>query len=126
MNPERNRTPRRVLALIGSATILATVAISPAAAAPPDTMRLQHVGSFFVQENEVAGDTSAEILDLTSDGSLMVYTDAPGGVIGFVDSSDPSDPQPLGTIPAAGVTSAAIVKDAWLLVAVSTGDFVGP
>lgn len=89
--------------------------------------RLQHVGSFFVQLNGVTGDTSAEILDLTSNGKLMVYTDAVGGVIGFVNTSDPSKPQPLGTVPAAGVTSAAIVRDRWVIVAVSTGaSFTAP
>lgn len=133
MLPERTRHSRRMLAILGGGALLLglaaapTTASKPSTAGPPTEVRLQHVGSFFVQRNSVSGDTSAEILDLTSDGSLLIYTDAPGGVIGFVDTSDVANPQPLGTIPAAGVTSAAIIRDRWLLVAVSTGpSFVAP
>ena len=122
MTFERHRITRRLLAVTASASLCVGLVAAPAIAngRPPSQMRLAHVGSFFVQDNGVAGDTSAEILDLTSDGSLLVYTDAEGAVVGFVDSSDPVNPRPLGTIEAGGVTSAAIVRDTWLLVAINT------
>lgn len=127
MLPEFHRSRRRTIAMLGSAVLLLSssvpaTATPPAPPGPPTDLRLEHVGSFFVQENGVSGDTSAEILDLTSDGDLMIYTDAEGGVIGFVDTTDPADPQAAGTIPAEDVTSAAIVRDRWLLVAVNTSD----
>lgn len=124
MSPEHHRSSR-ALAIIGSAALvllsgLPAAATPPAPAAPPADMRLEHVGSFYVRLNGVDGDTSAEILDLTSDGSLMIYTDSPGGAIGFVDTTDPANPQALGTLAVGDVTSAAIVRDRWLLVAVNT------
>ena len=120
-----HRLSRRLFALASSVTLIGIVAFPatagpPPTAGPPSAMRLEHVGSFFVQENGVPGETSAEIVDVTSDGDLTIYTDAPGGTVGFVDTSNVSDPRPLGTIPAVGVTSAAIVKDRWLLVSLDT------
>lgn len=44
-----------------------------------------------------ADETVAEISGITKDGKTVVYTDAAGKRIGFVDISDPSNPEGAGT-----------------------------
>ena len=119
----------RASALIaGAAVIVAGLAVP--AAAQSDSP-LEHVGSFLVTSNLADGEdwatpTSAEIVDVTADGSIALYTDSLTGRLGFVDISDPTAPAPLGAINVGSPTSAAIVGDV-ALVSVSTGeDFMNP
>ncbi|MFN0122128.1 MAG: esterase-like activity of phytase family protein [Blastocatellia bacterium] len=54
----------------------------------------------------------AEIIAGTPDGRTLVYTDAPGGQVGFVDIGDPARPVETATLKVAGTpTSAAITPD---------------
>lgn len=108
--------------------VLATSILPPPAAAQePHELTLRHAGSFFVAENLAPSDdpltpTSAEIVDLTSDGRLLVYTDGLANRLGFVDASDPGAPAALGALEVAGgsPTSVAIHRDRWALLAVNT------
>ena len=69
----------------------------------------------------------AEIVAAANDGNLLVYTDSEFGDIGFVDITDPADPQPAGKLsvqdseaPEAGEpTSVAVIGD-YALVALDT------
>lgn len=61
------------------------------------------VGSFRPLANfNVPGATTAEIVSATSDGRLLVYSDATGQKFGLVDISNASAPRAVGTIPAGG------------------------
>lgn len=110
--------------------VLATTTLPPATAAtPPADLTLRHAGSFFVGGNLAASDdpltpTSAEIVDLTSDGRLLVYTDGLANRLGFVDAGDPSAPAALGALAVAGgsPTSVAIHRDRWALLTVNTSE----
>jgi hypothetical protein len=88
---------------------------------------LNHVGTFSVPANLPADEpestvTSAEIVDATADGKLLVYTDSPSGRIGFIDVSDPKSPQPGGAIDVGGEPTSVAVLGDWALVAVNTSE----
>lgn len=81
-----------------------------------------------------AAETVAEISTVSPDGNTMIYTDAAGKRIGFVDISDPSKPQGTGTVSLAELghaddqpTSVAVAGDYVLVVIDETGgDFANP
>ena len=88
---------------------------------------LNHVGTFSVPANLPADEpqstvTSAEIVDATADGKLLVYTDSPSGRIGFIDVSDPKSPQPGGALDMGGEPTSVAVLGDWALVAVNTSE----
>ena len=64
-------------------------------------MNFYRIASFPVTTNfegDAPKETSAEIIDVTDDGMTLVYTASPAGVIGAIDISDPTNPQPLGVM----------------------------
>lgn len=83
---------------------------------------------------DAAAPTSAEISAVTEDGKTLIYTDAMGQRIGFLDLSDPKNPQGAGTLSLAQPghaddqpTSVAVVGEHLLVVVDSSGgDFVAP
>ena len=127
-----NPTTRRLRAaalLTGTSLAASAFAAGPVAA---DTVApIEHLGSFFVTENLAQGEdwataTSAEIIDVTDDGTTAVYTDGVAGRVGFVDISDPSAPAPLGAIEVGDPTSAGVIGD-YVLVSINTSeDYVNP
>ncbi|MGW8369188.1 MAG: esterase-like activity of phytase family protein, partial [Gammaproteobacteria bacterium] len=80
------------------------------------------VASFANYTNRDAGDeTVSEIVAATQDGMTLVYTDAAAGAVGFVDISDPSHPQGLGSLDLQGEpTSVDVLGNHFALVAVNT------
>ncbi|MEM7338289.1 MAG: esterase-like activity of phytase family protein [Actinomycetota bacterium] len=125
------------LALLASLTPLA----SPASATGYHSYSyargsyFERVGTFTVFSNLQDGEdpsteTSAEIVAATSDGKTLVYSDSPGERIGFVDITDPSNPQPDGiyALPAGDEPTAVAVYKDWILVGVidSTSTFTEP
>ncbi|WP_309103735.1 esterase-like activity of phytase family protein [Microbacterium sp.] len=80
-----------------------------------------------------ASETVAEISTITADGTV-VYTDAPGQRIGFVDVNDPADPTGTGSVSLTDIghaddqpTSVAAYGDYILVVIDETGgDFTAP
>nr|BFE75694.1 hypothetical protein GCM10020092_089950 [Actinoplanes digitatis] len=99
----RSTTPlgrtRKAVSLVGIAA-LAALAPPPATAAahphgpsaPQTWRRLATVPAYL---NSGVGDTAAaEISTVTDDGRTVVYTDSPGGRLGFVDIGDPARPRP--------------------------------
>lgn len=81
-----------------------------------------------------AAETVAEISTVTPDGNTVIYTDAAGKRIGFLDISTPAAPQGLGTVSLAELghaddqpTSVAAYGDYVLVVIDETGgDFPNP
>ncbi|MCP5298500.1 MAG: esterase-like activity of phytase family protein [Chromatiaceae bacterium] len=86
----------------------------------------RHVATFDVTRNRVMHDGEeivsevAEIVDATPDGNTLVYTDAASGLIGFVDITDPADPQPDGGILVGGEPTSVAVHGRYALAAVNT------
>lgn len=78
--------------------------------------------------------TVAEISAVTEDGETLIYTDAPGKRIGFLDLSDPAAPAGAGSISLEQLghaddqpTSVAVAGDYVLVVIDSSGgDFAHP
>ena len=70
--------------------------------------------------------TVSEIIAATRDGKTLVYTDSPGGQIGFVDITNPANPTQTGVLAMGGEpTSVDVLGNRYALVAVNTStDFV--
>lgn len=115
-----------------------TVAAAPASAAPASAGAFTRAATYPVYLNvpagvDPAGETVAEISTITDDGTV-VYTDALGKRIGFLDVSDPANPVGTGTVSLADLghaddqpTSVAAYGDYVLVVVDETGgDFVNP
>lgn len=143
--------PRRTAALTAGALAAAALALLPSttastasasATAPAPaaaTSYFERVATYPVFQNVPAGvdpadETVAEISAVTPDGRTMVYTDAAGKRIGFLDLTDPADPVGRGSLdltvagdPDDQPTSVAVVGD-YVLVVVDTsgGDFKAP
>jgi hypothetical protein len=123
----------RRLRVVGVATSAALIgsAIGFAPVAADGHAPIEHLGSFFVTSNLAEGEdkatpTSAEIVDVTPDGSTIVYSDGVAGRVGFVDISDPADPQPLGAIEVSDPTSVALHEGLVLVGSNTSEDFVNP
>ena len=69
---------------------------------------------------------SAEILDVSEDGNLLVYTDAPRQTLGFVDLTDPSNPGAAGTRDLPGRPTSLAVTGNFAIVAVDGDAGSGP
>jgi Esterase-like activity of phytase len=92
--------------------------------------RFKRVGTFANFRNAGLGNlTVSEIITGTPDGRTLVYTDAEGGAIGFIDITNPAAPVAGGTVgldpdpttaPAYSPTSAAVFRNQFVLVAVDT------
>lgn len=121
-------------------TLLPTSTPSPAQAAPAAPARwFERVATYPVYLNapataDPADETVAEISTVTGDGRTMIYTDAAGKRIGFIDITDPANPVGTGSLDLtlAGdeddqPTSVAVVGG-FVLVVVDTsgGDFAHP
>ncbi|WP_426241882.1 esterase-like activity of phytase family protein [Nocardioides sp. LHG3406-4] len=136
------RSLRGVAMLATAALPLSLLAVSGPTAGAVDAGAaggFERLATYPVFQNVPAGvdpaePTVAEISAVTEDGRTVVYTDALGKRVGFVDISDPGNPRGTGTIDLAEVgdaddqpTSVAVVGD-HLLVVVDTsgGDFANP
>lgn len=128
----------RSLAL-GTATflLLGTAAVTPAVAAEGSSFFRTATYPVYLNvpdDVDPADETVAEISTVTPDGNTLIYTDAAGKRIGFLDISDPAAPQGLGTVSLAELghaddqpTSVAAYGEYVLVVIDSTGgDFKNP
>ena len=99
--------------------ITAGLLASTANAAPV----FNRVASFAVAQNHAeAEETSSEIIAATEDGMMVVYSDSPGGGIGFVDITEPAAPKPAGyTVLDGEPTSVTVIGDK-VYVAVNTSE----
>jgi len=83
------------------------------------------VSSFPVELNVTEGATSAEIIAASEDGNTLVYSDSPGGGIGFVDITDASAPKAAGYVKVEGEpTSVTVVGDKVFAAVNTRKDFV--
>ena len=68
----------------------------------------------------------AEILDVSTDGNMLIYTDAPRQSLGFVDITDALSPQAAGTRDLPGVPTSLAIKDNFAIVTVDRPETTGP
>ncbi len=113
---------RRTTSAVVSVLALAAVGSAPAAAAAHGRSTSFHrLSTFPVYLNSSIGDTAAaEISTVTEDGRTVVYTDSPGRRIGFVDITNPSGPQGLGTLAMGGEPTSVAHLGHLLLAGVNT------
>ena len=135
---------RGATALLAGAIVVGAFGTIPgqgadAAQAAPATSAYNRVATYPVFQNVPAGvdaalPTVAEISAVTDDGNTVIYTDALGKRIGFLDITDPAAPTGLGTISLADLghaddqpTSVAVYGDYVLVVIDESGDdYVNP
>lgn len=136
------RTSLLRLGVGACALALPTALLAPANAAgdvAPVTTAFERTATYPVYLNvpdgvDPADATVAEISTVSPDGSTLIYTDAAGKRIGFVDISDPANPVGTGTVSLAELghaddqpTSVAVAGDYVLVVIDETGgDFPNP
>lgn len=109
-----------LLAAVTAGLMLATVA--PSVAAPT----FNRIASFPVElNNPEAEETSSEIIVASEDGMTLVYSDSPGGGIGFVDIAEPKAPKPAGYVKVEGEPTSVAIIGGKVYAAVNTSkDFV--
>ncbi|SFZ82824.1 Esterase-like activity of phytase [Devosia enhydra] len=112
---------KRLLALITASLLLGT------ASAQAD-MSFNRVASFPVALNAPDAEaTSSEIVTATEDGMMLIYSDSPGGGIGFVDITDPGAPVAAGYLVLEGEPTSVAVIGNKAYVGVNTSDsFTSP
>ena len=127
----RARKLRVLGALIAALTVVAGAI--PATASghrdKKDEPVFDRIASFSVYTNneDPTEETVAEIVDASADGMTLVYTDSPLDQIGFVDISDPADPQPAGVVDVGGEPTSVSVTGNYAAVGVNTSEsFVEP
>jgi len=99
-------------------SVAALVAAAPALA---QDMNFNRIASFMVADNNPdAEETSAEIIAATADGMTLVYTDSPGGSIGFIDITDPANPVAAGLFMPDGEPTSVAVIGGYALAGVNT------
>lgn len=110
-----------------------TSALALATAFPVSAeMVFNRVSSFATPTNMAAGEdiareTSAEIISASEDGMTLVYTDSPLGVVGLVDITDPKAPKPLGNIDVGGEPTTAVFVGSMIFAGVNTSEsFTAP
>ncbi|GAA1374380.1 esterase-like activity of phytase family protein [Luteococcus sanguinis] len=95
----------------------------------PDHGSFTRTATFPAYFNTQASEASvAEISTITPDGKTVVYTDAAGQRIGFVDVRNANSPKPLGTVDVPGEPTSVYATGSHILVCVdqTDGDFANP
>jgi hypothetical protein len=111
--------------------IALTATLLASAAAPAGAEQVfNRIASFPVVTNLPKGGdkaTSAEIITATKDGNTLIYSDAPGGTIGFVDITDARAPKAGGSLAIEGEPNSVAVAGPKVLVTIDkTEDMTKP
>ena len=106
--------------------ILATSAIALSAAGAM-AENFNRIASFPVISNmgageDIARESSPEIIAATPDGMTLVYTDSPLEAVGFVDITDPANPAPLGNMALEGEPTAVAIAGGTTFVGLNTSE----
>ncbi|HEV7345797.1 MAG TPA: esterase-like activity of phytase family protein [Devosia sp.] len=109
-------TAQKRLAALSAALLLTTAGVT---AAP----FFNRIASFEVAlNNPDAEETSSEIITVSEDGTTLIYSDSPGGGIGFIDITDPEAPQPKGFLALDGEPTTVVVIGDKLFSGVNTSE----
>jgi DNA-binding beta-propeller fold protein YncE len=109
---------------VTSAALAALLVAAGTGAARAEAV-FNRIASWSVADNLPKGakarqETSAEIISATEDGMMLVYTDSPLGVLGFIDIKDPRKPGAAGVIRLGGEPTSVKVVGGKALVGVNT------
>ncbi|CAN5220913.1 esterase-like activity of phytase family protein [soil metagenome] len=130
-------TTKRAVGGAITAAFLAA-AFHPTTATATTNQSFQRLATYPVYKNlpanvPASSTTVAEISDVTADGKTVIYTDALGKRIGFLDISDPHAPEGAGSISLETLgdvddepTSVAVVGKYVLVVVDTSPSFVAP
>lgn len=107
--------------------LLSAVSVFALLASPALSESFNRIATFPVIANMVDGEdtareSSAEIISASEDGSTLIYTDSPLGVVGLVDISDAKAPKPLGNVALDGEPTTAHIIGDKAFVGVNTSD----
>jgi len=104
------------LAALSAALLLSTAGVHAAEI-------FNRVASFPVALNAPEAEaTSSEIVTATEDGLTLIYSDSPGGGIGFVDITEPGAPRAAGYLAIAGEPTSVTVIGGKAYVGVNTSE----
>ncbi len=120
--PDQDRGPSMHFCTLCLTSVIALTATAAAA-----EMTFNRIASFATPDNMAEGEdrsqvTSAEIIYATEDGNTLVYTDSPLGVIGRIDITEPSNPQPLGNVSVDGEPTSVYVHGNTIFAGVNTSE----
>jgi len=107
--------------------LMMTSALALAAGAASAQQSFNRIASFATPMNMAAGEdmareTSAEIISASEDGMTLIYTDSPLGVVGLIDITDPAKPAPKGNIAVDGEPTTAVIIGQTAFVGVNTSE----
>ena len=116
-----SRIPISLAAIVGALTFTAPLALADdheegEGETGPYFNRIATFPVFLNTDVEL--ETVAEIVAATPDGQTLVYSDSEQELLGFVDITNPADPQPAGTIELRGEPTSVAVTGGYALVAV--------
>lgn len=106
---------------------LAAILLSGTALGAAAAEYFDRIASFPIIGNLPAGadqkaETVAEIMSVSEDGKLLVYTDSPRKAIGFIDITDPAQPRAGGSLAVGGEPTSVKVVGSKAFVAVNTSE----
>ncbi len=119
---------RKFKQIVPLVTLLATIA----GCTGEESKNFNRIASFLIcsqidSDCDTDDETAAEIVAVSEDGMTLIYTDSPAAAVGFVDITEPDNPQAMGRIDlvdGSEPTSVAVKGD-YALVGVNTSqDFV--
>ena len=107
-------------------SLVSCTALAAALPAVAETS-FNRIASFDVSTNlpedlRATTESSAEIIDVTADGMILVYSDSPGGAIGLIDLGDPASPAPMGNIPMDGEPTSVATLGNTVFVGINTSE----
>ncbi|WP_194096799.1 esterase-like activity of phytase family protein [Marivivens aquimaris] len=108
-------------------TVCLTSILALTAGSAMAEMNFNRISSFATPHNMAEGEdmsqeTSAEIISASADGMTIVYSDSPLGVIGMIDITDPTNPQPKGNVAVDGEPTAVSVIGNTAFAGVNTSE----
>lgn len=108
-------------------TVCLTSILALTAGSAMAEMNFNRISSFATPHNMAEGEdmsqeTSAEIIAASADGMTIAYSDSPLGVIGIIDITDPTNPQPKGNVAVDGEPTAVSVIGNTAFAGVNTSE----
>jgi hypothetical protein len=109
---------------IGSlaAVLLSGTALNASAAEYFDRIASFPITANLPSDADKKGETVAEIISVSEDGNLFVYTDSPRKSLGFIDITDPAAPKPGGMLALGGEPTSVKIVGGTAFVAVNTSE----
>ena len=104
-------------------SMAAALLLACTASAVAQVGHFRRIATFPVFSNtSIDTETVSEIITATPDGMTLIHTDAATGNIGFVDITDPADPQPAGVVEIGGEPTSVAVLRGYAVAATDTSE----